>query len=53
MKTRLFLVLSIILAVPVALSGCGVKTDLLMPNGKPTPKGEKDPSKPPPQNQQT
>lgn len=53
MKTRLFVVLSLALVAPVALSGCGVKTDLLMPNGKPTPKDQKDPSKPPPQNQQT
>jgi hypothetical protein len=47
MKTRLFLVLALGMAAPLVLSGCGVKTDLLMPNGKPTPKGEKDPSKPP------
>ena len=53
MKSRLALVLSLALAAPIALSGCGVKTDLLMPNGKPTPKDQKDPSKPPPQNTQT
>ena len=50
MKTRLFLVLSLAIAAPLVVSGCGVKTDLLMPNGKPTPKDQKDPSKPPPQN---
>ncbi len=46
--------LRIVLAVAVALSvaGCGVKNDLLMPDGKPTPKGQKDPSKPPAQTQQ-
>jgi predicted small lipoprotein YifL len=53
MKMRLFLALLLVLAAPVALSGCGVKTDLLLPNGKPTPKDQKDPSKPQPQNQQT
>jgi predicted small lipoprotein YifL len=53
MKMRLFLALSLVLSASVALAGCGVKTDLLMPNGKPTPKDQKDPSKPPPQNQQT
>ena len=35
----------ILLALPLA--ACGVKNDLLRPNGKPTPKTEKDPSKPP------
>jgi predicted small lipoprotein YifL len=48
MKARLFLVLALSVAVPVTLAGCGVKTDLLKPNGKPTPKDQKDPSKPPP-----
>jgi len=52
MKTRLFLVLSLAIAVPLAVSGCGVKTDLLRPDGKPTPKDEKDPSKPPQPNGQ-
>ncbi|HEX2594327.1 MAG TPA: hypothetical protein VHL34_22685 [Rhizomicrobium sp.] len=53
MKTRLFLVLALGIATPLALSGCGVKTDLMKPNGKPTPKDERDPSKPPPQNSNT
>ncbi|HWE05587.1 MAG TPA: lipoprotein [Rhizomicrobium sp.] len=30
-----------------SLAGCGVKNDLVMPDGNKTPKGEKDPSKPP------
>ena len=47
MKLRAILV--VLLALGVA--GCGVKSDLLMPNGKPTPRGEKDPSKPPTQQQ--
>jgi predicted small lipoprotein YifL len=35
------------LVVALALTGCGVKSDLVMPNGKPTPKGQHDPSRPP------
>ena len=31
----------------LALSACGVKSDLMRPNGNPTPKSEDDPSKPP------
>ena len=48
MKTR------IVLAALIALSlaGCGVKSDLVRPDGTPTPKGQKDPSKPPSQQQQ-
>lgn len=30
-----------------ALAACGTKSTLLMPNGKPTPKGQHDPSLPP------
>jgi predicted small lipoprotein YifL len=43
------MILRIVLIVTLALSAsaCGVKNDLLMPNGKETPKNEKDPSKPP------
>ncbi|MEJ0027935.1 MAG: hypothetical protein WDN01_18065 [Rhizomicrobium sp.] len=48
MKARL--VPAILLALCVA--GCGVKNDLVMPDGKPTPKGQKDPSKPPTTQQQ-
>ena len=40
---RLLVVLGLLLAVPA----CGTKDDLIMPNGKATPKGEKDPSNPP------
>jgi len=40
---RLFLVLSLAFAVPA----CGTKDKLLMPDGKPTPKNQKDPSQPP------
>jgi predicted small lipoprotein YifL len=43
MKIRMIFVLGLALA----LGACGVKNDLVMPNGKPTPKGQQDPSKPP------
>jgi predicted small lipoprotein YifL len=39
-------------ALALSLAGCGVKSDLVMPDGKPTPKSEKDPSKPPAPQQQ-
>jgi predicted small lipoprotein YifL len=35
------------LALSLALASCGVKNDLVMPDGKPTAKNQKDPSKPP------
>ena len=47
---KLHVALAVLLALGVA--GCGVKSDLVMPDGKPTPKSEKDPSKPPSQQQQ-
>jgi predicted small lipoprotein YifL len=31
----------------LAVTGCGVKNDLIKPNGKATPKDQSDPSKPP------
>ena len=40
---RLLIVLGLALAVPA----CGVKSDLLLPNGKSTPKNQKDPARPP------
>jgi hypothetical protein len=40
---RLFLVLSLALAVPA----CGTKSNLLKPDGDPTPHNQKDPSQPP------
>lgn len=43
MMLRIFLVF----ALAFAVSGCGVKNDLLLPNGKENPKGQRDPSKPP------
>ena len=49
MKLRI----ALIVAMALGVAGCGVKNDLVMPDGKPTPKGEKDPSKPPPQQQQS
>jgi len=31
----------------VSLAACGVKNDLIKPNGQPTAKNERDPSRPP------
>jgi predicted small lipoprotein YifL len=31
----------------LSLAGCGVKNDLVLPDGHKTAKGQKDPSKPP------
>jgi predicted small lipoprotein YifL len=39
--------LLLILGISVAVVSCGIKNDLVLPNGKETPKTEKDPSKPP------
>ena len=36
-----------LLAMALALTACGVKTDLLMPSGKKTPENHQDPSQPP------
>jgi predicted small lipoprotein YifL len=44
--------LTLALVLALAVASCGVKNDLVMPDGNPTPKGEKDPSKPPPTQQQ-
>ena len=35
------------MALALAVSACGTKTNLDMPNGKPTPKNQHDPSQPP------
>ena len=43
MRLRLILVLGLALS----LGACGVKNDLMLPDGKATKKGEQDPSKPP------
>ena len=40
-------ILALLLAVPLFVGACGVKTDLITPAGKTTPKNQKDPSKPP------
>lgn len=42
MMLRLLVVVALAIAVPA----CGTKSDLVMPNGKETPKDKKDPSKP-------
>ena len=40
-------ILLLITALAFAMASCGVKSDLVRPNGKPTAKTDKDPSKPP------
>ena len=37
----------ILLLMLASLTACGVKNDLVKPNGQPTPSGERDPSRPP------
>ena len=37
----------ILLVMFASLSACGVKNDLVKPNGQPTPRTERDPSLPP------
>jgi predicted small lipoprotein YifL len=41
------LLLLAMLASLASLTACGVKNDLVRPDGKPTPRGERDPSLPP------
>jgi hypothetical protein len=48
MKLRI----ALIVALAFGVASCGVKNDLVTPDGNPTPKGEKDPSKPPSTQQQ-
>lgn len=35
------------LTLAVGIAGCGTKTELLKPDGKPTPRDQRDPSQPP------
>jgi predicted small lipoprotein YifL len=39
--------LVVVLSLALAIAACGTKSDLLKPNGDPTPKSQKDPSQPP------
>jgi hypothetical protein len=39
--------LALLLAVALLVTACGMKSDLVKPNGQTTAKGEPDPSKPP------
>jgi predicted small lipoprotein YifL len=39
--------LAVAFALVMPATGCGTKTELLMPNGKPTPRDQRDPSQPP------
>ncbi|HEY5338347.1 MAG TPA: hypothetical protein VIJ85_09105 [Rhizomicrobium sp.] len=38
--------LVLIIGLALSLPACGVKNNLLLPNGKENPKGTKDPSRP-------
>ena len=38
---------AILLSLSLALAGCGVKSELQVPSGKPPPKGAHDESQPP------
>lgn len=44
---NLFVRVALALALMLPAAGCGTKTELLMPNGKPTPHDQRDPSQPP------
>ncbi|HEY2445323.1 MAG TPA: hypothetical protein VGI20_06260 [Rhizomicrobium sp.] len=37
----------VVVALLLPSSGCGFKSELLLPDGKPTPRDQKDPSQPP------
>ena len=37
----------VIAALMLPASGCGMKSELMLPSGKPTPRDQKDPSQPP------
>ena len=39
--------LLVLVALSLLLAGCGVKNELIKPNGQSTPKNTPDPSKPP------
>jgi predicted small lipoprotein YifL len=39
--------LALLLAVALLVTACGMKSDLVKPNGQTTPKDQTDPSKPP------
>jgi predicted small lipoprotein YifL len=46
-KLGLVLKLIVAFALMLPVAACGTKTELLMPNGKPTPRDQRDPSQPP------
>ncbi|HTQ12988.1 MAG TPA: hypothetical protein VMH86_03860 [Rhizomicrobium sp.] len=46
-RQRLFLRLFLVAALVLPAAACGTKSNLYLPNGNQTPKGEKDPSRPP------
>ena len=40
-------IVAVLIVASLALSACGVKSDLVRPDGKTTAKGQNDPSRPP------
>lgn len=46
-NVALVLRLLLVCAIAVPATACGTKTELLMPDGKPTPRDKPDPSQPP------
>lgn len=46
-RTMTSIKLVVALALILPATGCGTKTELLLPDGKPNPAGHKDPSQPP------
>jgi predicted small lipoprotein YifL len=47
MIARRVIAIALALAFVLPLAACGTKTNLDLPNGKPAPKNERDPSRPP------
>jgi len=39
--------LIVVLALAIPVCACGTKSELLLPDGKPSPHNQKDPSQPP------
>jgi predicted small lipoprotein YifL len=47
MKGRMILRFLVVLALMLPAAGCGTKSELLLPSGKPSPRDQNDPSQPP------
>ena len=46
-SAAVMLKLFVAFALVLPTAACGTKTELLLPNGKPTPRDQRDPSQPP------